>query len=75
MVPEEILMITEIKLDDSFPASQFLVQGFCTPFRLDWYKTDGGILLYIRSNITSTELNKYIITNQIEVFWGDKNRK
>ena len=37
MVAEEIdiLMITEINLDDSFPASQFSLQGFCTPFRLD----------------------------------------
>ena len=37
MVAEEtdILMITEIKLDDSFPASQFSIQGFCTLFRLD----------------------------------------
>ena len=75
MVPEEILMIMEIKLDYPFPDSQFLVQGFCTPFRLDWYKNGGEILLYIRSNITSTKLNKYIIKNQIEVFWGDKNKK
>ena len=54
MVAEEIdiLMITETKLDDSFPASQFSIQGFCTPFILDRNKNGGGILLYIRSNIT-----------------------
>ena len=71
MVAEEIdiLMITETKLDDSFPASQFSIQGFCTPFILDRNKNGGGILLYIRSNITSTKLNKYIIRNQIEDFW------
>ena len=61
-------MITETKLDDSFPASQFFIQGFCTPFRLDRNKNGGGILLYIRSNITSTQLNRYIIKNQIEAF-------
>ena len=71
MVTEEIdiLMITETKLDDSFPASQFFIQGFCTPFRLDRNKNGGGILLYIRSNITSTKLNRYIIKNQIEAFF------
>ena len=71
MVTEEtdILMITETKLDDSFPASQFFMEGFCTPFRLDRNKNGGGILLYIRSNITSTKLNKYIIKNQIEAFF------
>ena len=73
MVTEEIdiLMITETKLDDSFPASQFFKQGFCTPFRLDRNKNGGGILLYIRSNITSTKLNRYIIKNQIEAFFEE----
>ena len=31
----DIFMVTERKLDDSFPASQFNVEGFSTPFRLD----------------------------------------
>ena len=62
-------MITETKLDDSFPASQFFIQGFWTPFRLDQNKNGGRILLYIRSNITLTKLNKYIIKNQIEAFF------
>ena len=61
-------MITETKLDDYFLASQFLIQGCCTPFRLDRIKNGGEILLCIRSNITSTKLNKYIIKNQIEAF-------
>ena len=71
MVTEEIdiLMITETKLDDSFPASQLFIQGFCTPFRLDRNKNGGEILLYIISNITSTKLNRYIIKNQIEAFF------
>ena len=70
MVTEDIdiLIITEAKLDDSFLASQVLIQDFCTPFRLDRNKNGGGILLYIRSNITSTKLNKYVIKNQIEAF-------
>ena len=53
----DILIITEIKFDDSFPASQFLIQGSCTPFRLDRNKNGSGIL-YITSNITSTKLNR-----------------
>ena len=71
MVTEDIhiLMITETKLDDSFPVSQFLIQGFSIPFRLDRNKNGGGILLYTRSNITSTKLNKYIVKNEIEAFF------
>ena len=28
----DIFMVTETKLDDSFPVSQFNVEGFSTPF-------------------------------------------
>ena len=28
----DILMISETKLDETFPATQFLLQGFCMPF-------------------------------------------
>ena len=31
----DIFMVTETKLDDSFPVSQFNVEGFSMPFRLD----------------------------------------
>ena len=30
----DILLITETKIDDSFPISQFYIEGFSTPFRL-----------------------------------------
>ena len=71
MVREEtdIWMIMEKKLDDFFPASQYLIQGFCIPFRLNRNKNSDAILLYIRNNITSTKLKKYIIKNQIEAFF------
>ena len=39
----DILVITETKLDDSFPTSQFEVEGFCTPLRLDRSRY-GGVL-------------------------------
>ena len=29
----DILMVSETKLDDPFPTSQFLMQGYSTPFR------------------------------------------
>ena len=42
----DILMISETKLDYSFPEAQFYIEGFRTPFRLDCNKHGGGILLY-----------------------------
>ena len=31
----DILVLTETKLDDTFPTAQFLVNGFSEPYRLD----------------------------------------
>ena len=50
-------MISETKLDESFPIGQFLKKGFSTPFRLDRNCHGGGILLYIREDIP---LNFYL---------------
>ena len=36
----DIFMVTERKLDYSFQVSQFNVEGFSTPFRLDWNKNE-----------------------------------
>ena len=47
----DILMISETKIDDTFPDSQFLIEGFSVHFRLDRTAKGGGILLYIRGDI------------------------
>ena len=43
----DILLISETKIDDSFPLTQFLIEGFTTPHRLDQNGSGGGILVYI----------------------------
>ena len=52
-----ILMISETKLDDSFPTAQFLLHGFSAPYRLDRNSKGGGILLYIKEDIPSRLLS------------------
>ena len=47
----DILMISETKLEQSFPVSQFLIPGFENPIRLDRSSSGGGIMLYIREGI------------------------
>ena len=47
----DILMISETKLDESFPTGQFLIDGFHEPVRLDRNRNGGGILLYIREDV------------------------
>ena len=45
------LMISETKIDNSFPKGQFLIKGFCEPFRIDRNIRGGGILFYVREDI------------------------
>ena len=47
----DILVVTESKIDNSFPAQQFDIQGYARPFRLDRNKEGGGVLIYIREDI------------------------
>ena len=44
-------MISEIKIDGSFPKGQFQIKGFSDPFRVDRNTHGGGILFYAREDI------------------------
>ena len=46
-------MISETKIHDTFPHSQFFIEGFSTLYRLDRESNGGGILLYVREDIPS----------------------
>ena len=44
-------MISEMKIDESFPISQFLVDGFPSPYHLDRNEHRGGILVYFKNKL------------------------
>ena len=46
-------MISETKVDDSFPNGQFFLDDFGTPFCLNLNKNGSGIMLSIRNNISA----------------------
>ena len=52
----DVLMISETKIDESFPKGNFLIEGFSTPYRLDRDSKGGGIMLYVRADIPSNLL-------------------
>ena len=49
----DILLITETKIDQSFPTRQFLMAGYSEPYRLDRNQHGGGLLVYVREDIPS----------------------
>ena len=44
-------MISDIKIDESFPLGQFKINGFNAPLRLDRNYNGGGIMLFVREDI------------------------
>ena len=54
----DIFMITETKLDETFLAAQFSLQGFFDPYQFERNRNGGGIMLYIREDIPSRLIEK-----------------
>ena len=46
-----ILFLSENKIDDNFPSSQFMVVRFTKPLRLDRNDKSGGIMLFTREDM------------------------
>ena len=49
----DLLIISEIKLDFSFPSAQFYMKTYSRPYRLDRNNKGGGVILYVREDISS----------------------
>ena len=63
---KDIFAIVETKLDGSFPTSQFELERYYSPFRLDITKQGGGLLVYLKSSIPSRQLSYGSICNSIQ---------
>ena len=55
----DILVIMETKLDESFPSSQFTLEGYQMPLRLDRNSDGGGIIVYIREGIPCRKIKSH----------------
>ena len=52
----DIFLISETKIDSTFPTSQFKIPGYSSLYRLDRTTHGGGLLLYVREDIPSKVL-------------------
>ena len=68
-----ILVITETKLDDTFPMSQFLVSKFSVPYRLDRNRNEGETMIYTHHDIPSKLLVKHVLPSDIEGLFIELN--
>ena len=68
-----ILTITESKLDSSFTANQFLIDGYSKPFRFDRNRNVVGVLLYVKEDIACRELKSDKLPNDIDEIFNKLN--
>ena len=54
----DILVISETKLDESFPEGQFKIPAFTSSFRQDRNEFGGGIMVFVREDILSKVISK-----------------
>ena len=70
----DIFLISETKLNETFPEGQFLIDGYFPPYRKDRTDKGGGLLLYVRDHISSRLVNTEICSD-IEAFVIEINLK
>ena len=71
----DILLISETKIDESFPLSKFIIDGFSMLYRRDRNDHGGGILVYFRNNITAKLLQLENLPSDIEAISTETNIK
>ena len=71
----DIFLISETKIDDSFPDAQFSFDGYSKPHRKDRTFGGGGLLMYVNENIPSRKLNEHTIPDDVEITCVEINLK
>ena len=56
-----------------FSTAQFLLDEFCRPYRADRFANGGGILLYVRDDISSCLLTEYKLQDSTECLFIEIN--
>ena len=69
----DVLIITETKLDDTFPSAQFIIEGFSEPFRRDRNRNGGGVMIYVRHGIPCRLLTKHKFASDMEILFLELN--
>ena len=69
----DILLISETKIDSTFPTSQFLMSGYSNIYRLDRNDKGGGIMLFVKDNLITFPVGGFCFSGKIEIFCAELN--
>ena len=62
----DILLVSETKLDSSFPSEQFVIDGYSKPIRRDRNCHGGGVLFLVRDDLPCRELTSHTLPDNVE---------
>jgi hypothetical protein len=62
----DILLISETKLDESYPEGRFFIEGYKEPIRLDRNKNGGGLLFFIHDDLECKEIKSHKLPKKTE---------
>ena len=68
-----VLGTKETKIDASYPTSQFIIEGFSPPFRLDRNMYGGEFLIYLSDLIPCNQVKFIYKSDDIEVIFFEPN--
>ena len=69
----DVLVVTEMKLDSSFPNGQFSINGFARPLRRDRNKNGGGVMIFVKDDIPTKEIKINFLPSDIECLFIEMN--
>ena len=62
----DLVMVSETKLDDTFPTEQFKMEGYSKPIRLDRNRHGGGLMIFSRDDLPCHELKSHELPSDVE---------
>ena len=69
----DVIMISETKIDDSYPLNQFQIEGYSSPFRLDRDSHGGGIMIYFPDYLPCKMIESYLLPQNVECMFIEMN--
>ena len=69
----DIFVITETKLNSTFPISRFFIESYSEPYRFDRNRSGDGALIYVREDVPSKPLTDHKLPHDIEGIFVESN--
>ena len=62
----DILLVSETKINESYPEGRFFIEGYKEPIRLDRNKNGGGLMFFIHDDLECKEIKSHKLPKKTE---------